>query len=42
MLQRAQKIGQKTEKMKFDWEKSAQVLAQLKAEIVELEEVISA
>ncbi len=41
-LQRAQKIGQKTERMKFDWEKPVQVLEQLKAEIDELEEVIAA
>lgn len=39
-LQRAYKIGEKTKKLGFDWEKASQVLAQLKAEIVELEEVL--
>ncbi len=39
-LQRAYKIGEKTEKLKFDWSETSQVLAQLKAEMVELEEVI--
>lgn len=37
-LPTAEKIGSKTEKLKFDWENSKQVLAQLKAEIIELEE----
>lgn len=39
-LQRAHKIGEKTKKFGFDWEKASQVLSQLKAEIVELEEVL--
>jgi tetrapyrrole methylase family protein/MazG family protein len=40
-LQRAHKIGAKTKKYKFDWSQAQQVLAQLKAEIVELENAIS-
>lgn len=40
-LQRAHKIGEKTEKYKFDWNEARQVLAQLKAEIAELEEVMN-
>lgn len=36
-LQRAHKIGEKTEKYKFDWSDPKQVLAQLKTEITELE-----
>jgi tetrapyrrole methylase family protein / MazG family protein len=40
-LQRAHKIGEKTEKYKFDWSEAAQVLAQLKAEITELEEAMA-
>lgn len=39
-LQRAHKIGEKTEKLKFDWKEASQVLAQLKEEIRELEEVL--
>lgn len=39
-LQRAHKIGEKTKKYKFDWNKPEQVLAQLKSEITELEEAI--
>lgn len=39
-LQRAHKIGEKTEKYKFDWSEAQQVLAQLKAEITELEEAL--
>lgn len=37
-LPTAEKIGAKTEKLKFDWSESKQVLAQLKSEIAELEE----
>lgn len=36
-LPTAEKIGSKTEKLKFDWDSSRQVLAQLKSEIAELE-----
>lgn len=36
-LPTAEKIGSKTEKMKFDWNNAHQVLAQLKSEIAELE-----
>lgn len=36
-LQRAHKIGEKTAKMNFDWPDALPVLAQLKAEIAELE-----
>jgi len=39
-LQRAHKIGEKTEKYKFDWTEPQQVLAQLKSEIAELEQAI--
>lgn len=39
-LQRAHQIGEKTKQFGFDWEKATQVLGQLKAEIVELEEVL--
>jgi tetrapyrrole methylase family protein/MazG family protein len=39
-LQKSHKIGEKTEKYKFDWSEPKQVLAQLKAEIAELEEAI--
>lgn len=39
-LQSAHKIGEKTEKYKFDWEQSSQVLAQLKSEILELEQAM--
>ena len=39
-LQRAHKIGEKTKKYKFDWQKTSEVLAQLKSEIIELEEAI--
>lgn len=39
-LQAAGKIGEKTEKYRFDWSHSKEVLAQLKAEIVELEEAL--
>lgn len=39
-LQRAHKIGEKTHKYKFDWSTSQQVLAQLKAEINELEQAM--
>ena len=39
-LQRAHKIGEKTKKLKFDWQEAQQVLKQLKAEIQELEEAI--
>ena len=37
-LPTAEKIGSKTEKMKFDWDNAQQVLTQLKSEIAELEE----
>lgn len=37
-LPTAEKIGTKTEKLKFDWAEAKQVLAQLKSEIAELEE----
>lgn len=37
-LPTAEKIGSKTEKLKFDWSEAKQVLAQLKSEIAELEE----
>lgn len=40
-LPTAEKIGSKTEKLKFDWDNAKQVLAQLKSEIAELEEVMS-
>lgn len=40
-LQRAHKIGEKTESYRFDWSEPAQVLAQLKAEITELEEAMT-
>ena len=40
-LQRAHKIGEKTAKMNFDWANPAPVLAQLKAEIAELEAAIA-
>ena len=36
-LQRSHKIGEKTEKYKFDWSRPQQVLTQLKSEIAELE-----
>ena len=36
-LPTAEKIGSKTEKLKFDWDNPRQVLAQLKSEIAELE-----
>ncbi len=39
-LQTAGKIGEKTKKFKFDWNETSQVLAQLKAEISELEEAM--
>jgi tetrapyrrole methylase family protein/MazG family protein len=39
-LQRASKIGEKTEKYKFDWSEASQVLSQLKSEIAELEEAL--
>lgn len=37
-LPTAEKIGNKTEKLKFDWSSAREVLAQLKSEIAELEE----
>ena len=40
-LQRAHKIGEITEKYKFDWSEAKQVLSQLKAEIAELEEALT-
>ncbi len=40
-LQRAFKIGEKTEKLNFDWSKISEVLQQLKAEITELEEALA-
>ena len=40
-LQRAHKIGEKTEKLNFDWLKINDVLQQLKAEIIELEEAMA-
>lgn len=40
-LQSAHKIGEKTEKFKFDWANAAQVLQHLKSEIQELEEAMS-
>lgn len=39
-LQRAHKIGEKTQKLQFDWTETSQVLAQLKEEIRELEEAM--
>lgn len=39
-LQRAHKIGEKTKRLNFDWSEPKQVLAQLKEEILELEEVL--
>lgn len=39
-LQRAHKIGEKTEKLKFDWTEISEVISQLKSEITELEEAI--
>lgn len=39
-LQRSHKIGEKTEKYKFDWSEVQSVLQQLKSEITELEEAI--
>lgn len=36
-LPTAEKIGSKTEQLKFDWDNARQVLAQLKSEIAELE-----
>ncbi len=39
-LQAAEKIGQKTNQYQFDWTEIDQVLAQLKSEIKELEDVI--
>ncbi|OFZ31260.1 MAG: nucleoside triphosphate pyrophosphohydrolase [Bdellovibrionales bacterium RIFCSPHIGHO2_01_FULL_40_29] len=39
-LQRAHDIGEKTQKLKFDWTAVQDVLAQLKAEIIELEEAM--
>lgn len=39
-LQTAGKIGAKTKKYKFDWNEVTEVLAQLKAEIAELEEAM--
>lgn len=39
-LQRAHKIGEKTEKYNFDWSEPKQVLAQLKSEITELEQAM--
>ena len=41
-LQRAEKIGDKTKKMNFDWTETRQVLAQLRAEVDELEEAMQA
>lgn len=40
-LQRAHKIGEKTEKYKFDWSEASEVLTQLKSEVVELEQAIA-
>lgn len=40
-LQAANKIGEKTEKHRFDWSHPQEVLAQLKTEIVELEEALA-
>ncbi|AGH95120.1 nucleoside triphosphate pyrophosphohydrolase [Pseudobdellovibrio exovorus] len=39
-LQRAYSIGDKTQKYQFDWSNARQVLQQLRAEIVELEEAL--
>lgn len=39
-LQVADKIGEKTEKYKFDWSEAQQVLNQLKLEMIELEEAM--
>lgn len=39
-LQRSHKIGEKTKKYNFDWLKPEQVLAQLKLEILELEQAM--
>lgn len=39
-LQAAEKIGEKTKKFKFDWNKVSDVLQQLKSEITELEEAM--
>ncbi|MGZ3689993.1 MAG: nucleoside triphosphate pyrophosphohydrolase [Pseudobdellovibrio sp.] len=41
-LQVSNKIGEKTEKYKFDWSEPQLVLAQLKSEITELEEAMKA
>lgn len=40
-LQRAQSIGEKTEKYRFDWDNAEQVLKQLQSEIAELQEAIA-
>lgn len=40
-LQRAAKIGAKTRKLKFDWGETREVLTQLKAEIIELEQAMN-
>lgn len=40
-LQRAHKIGEKTEKYKFDWSEPTQVLKHLKSEIAELEQAMN-
>lgn len=40
-LQRSHKIGEKTKKLQFDWTEISSVLAQVKSEIIELEEVIN-
>jgi tetrapyrrole methylase family protein / MazG family protein len=39
-LQRSHKIGEKTEKYKFDWTEVKSVIQKLKSEIIELEEAI--
>lgn len=39
-LQRADKIGKKTKKLKFDWEKVGQVMASVESEVQEFKEAI--
>lgn len=39
-LQRSAKIGQRTQKLKFDWDNAEQVLEKVREELIELEEAI--
>lgn len=39
-LQRADKIGKKTKKLKFDWEKVSQVMASVESEVQEFKEAV--